>query len=48
VIRCPSGPRLPGWQLPLFAFLFRNAVKPVDRFNLPSAHVLEIARQIEI
>jgi KUP system potassium uptake protein len=48
VVRCPEGPRLPGWQLPLFAFLYRNAVKAVDRFNLPSEHVLEIARQIEI
>jgi KUP system potassium uptake protein len=48
VIRCPVGPRLPAWQLPVFAFLYRNAVKAVDRFNLPSAHVLEIARQIEI
>jgi KUP system potassium uptake protein len=48
VVRRPSGPRLPGWQLALFAFLYRNAVKAVDRFNLPSDHVLEIARQIEI
>ncbi len=44
----PTPPRLPAWQLPLFAFLYRNAVKAVDRFNLPSDRVLEIARQIEI
>jgi KUP system potassium uptake protein len=41
-------PRLPPWQLPLFAFLFRNAVKMVDRFNLPADRVLELAREIEI
>ena len=48
VTRRPSPPRLPAWQLPLFAFLYRNAVKAVDRFNLPSEQVLEIARQIDI
>lgn len=48
VTRRPSRPRLPAWQLPLFAFLYRNAVKAVDRFNLPSERVVEIARQIEI
>jgi len=48
VTRCKDAPRLPAWQLPLFAFLFRNAVKVVDRFNLPSANVLEIAHQIEV
>jgi K+ transporter len=34
--------------LALFAFLYRNAVKAVDRFNLPPHNVVEIARQIEI
>jgi KUP system potassium uptake protein len=48
VARRREPPRLPGWQLPLFAFLYRNAVKAVDRFNLPSANVLEVAHQIEI
>jgi KUP system potassium uptake protein len=48
VTRRPEAPRLPAWQLPLFAFLFRNAVKSVDRFNLPPANVLEIAHQIEV
>jgi KUP system potassium uptake protein len=31
-----------------FAFLYRNAVKVVDRFNLPASNVIEIARQVEI
>jgi KUP system potassium uptake protein len=32
----------------VFGFLYRNSAKAVDRFNLPSANVIEIARQIEI
>jgi KUP system potassium uptake protein len=36
------------WRLPIFAFLYLNAVKVVDRFNLPAARVVEIARQIEV
>jgi KUP system potassium uptake protein len=35
-------------RLSVFAFLYRNAVKVVDRFNLPPSNVIEIARQIEI
>jgi KUP system potassium uptake protein len=37
-----------GWRLFLFAFLYRNSVKIVDRFNLEPENVVEIARQIEI
>ena len=36
------------FRMELFAFLYRNSVKAVDRFNLPPEHVVEIARQIEI
>lgn len=36
------------YRLALFAFLYRNGAKVVDRFNLPSANVVEIARQVEI
>ena len=39
---------LRGWRLVLFAFLYRNSVKVVDRFNLEPSNVIEIARQIEI
>jgi KUP system potassium uptake protein len=39
---------LRGWRLVLFAFLYRNSVKVVDRFNLAAENVIEIARQIEI
>jgi KUP system potassium uptake protein len=37
-----------GWRLALFAFLYRNSVKVVDRFNLEPDNVIEIARQIAI
>jgi KUP system potassium uptake protein len=39
---------LTGWRLALFAFLYRNSVKVVDRFNLAPENVIEIARQIAI
>jgi KUP system potassium uptake protein len=39
---------LSAWRLALFAFLYRNSVKVVDRFNLAPENVIEIARQIEI
>jgi len=48
VVQKPGGSWLHNWRLPLFAFLYRNAAKIVDRFNLPSKNVVEIARQIEI
>ena len=35
-------------RVPLFAFLYRNAVKAVDRFSLPRSNVVEIAREIEV
>ena len=48
VVRKPRGSALSGWRIGLFAFLYRNAAKIVDRFNLPPQRVVEIARQIEI
>jgi hypothetical protein len=48
IVRKPGHAALSHWRLPLFAFLFRNAVKVVDRFNLPSRNVVEIARKIEV
>jgi KUP system potassium uptake protein len=36
------------WRMALFAFLYRNSVKVVDRFNLAPENVIEIARQIAI
>jgi KUP system potassium uptake protein len=37
-----------GWRLVLFAFLYRNSVKIVDRFSLEPENVIEIDSQIEI
>jgi KUP system potassium uptake protein len=48
VVRKNKNARLRGWRLVLFAFLYRNSVKVVDRFNLAAENVIEIARQIEI
>lgn len=48
VVQKPEGGVLNGWRLTLFAFLYRNSAKVVDRFNLPPENVVEIARQIEI
>jgi len=43
-----ADPALGGWRLSLFAFLYRNSVKIVDRFHLAPEKVVEIAHQIEI
>ncbi|HTX50618.1 MAG TPA: KUP/HAK/KT family potassium transporter [Caulobacteraceae bacterium] len=47
VVGKPHG-RLVGWRLYVFAWLYRNAVKVVDRFNLPPTNVIELARQLQI
>jgi KUP system potassium uptake protein len=43
-----KNPGLRSWRTMLFAFLYRNSVKLVDRFNLEPENAIEIARQIEI
>ncbi len=48
VVSKPVRPALSGWRMALFAFLYRNAAKVVDRFNLAPTQVVEIARQIDI
>ncbi|MFA5029066.1 MAG: potassium transporter Kup [Candidatus Methylomirabilota bacterium] len=40
--------RLPAWQAALFAFLYRNALRPTQYFRLPCNQVIEIGRQIEL
>jgi KUP system potassium uptake protein len=35
-------------RLTLFAFLYRNAARAIDRFNLPPKSVIELSREIEI
>jgi KUP system potassium uptake protein len=48
VVARPKSDLLENLRLPIFAFLYRNAVKYVDLFNLPSQNVVEIAREIEV
>jgi KUP system potassium uptake protein len=48
VVAKQQGAALHGWRIGLFAFLYRNSAKIVDRFDLPPERVVEIARQIEI
>jgi KUP system potassium uptake protein len=48
VVRRSERGLLAHWRLPLFAFLYRNAVKAIDRFNLPAESVVEVGRQIEV
>jgi KUP system potassium uptake protein len=48
VVPKPRGQAMRSWRIALFAFLYRNSAKIVDRFNLPPERVVEIARQIEI
>jgi KUP system potassium uptake protein len=40
--------RLPVWRRMLFAFLYRNAVRAPDRFDLPADRFLEVGRQLEL
>jgi KUP system potassium uptake protein len=48
VVPDPHARAIKGWRVALFAFLYRNSAKIVDRFNLPPERVVEVARQIEI
>ena len=40
--------RLARWRVPIFAFMLRNSVRPVDLFNIPPTCFVEIGRQLEI
>jgi KUP system potassium uptake protein len=48
VVCKPNCPALKRQRIALFAFLYRNSAKVVDRFNLAPDRVIEVARQIEI
>jgi KUP system potassium uptake protein len=48
VVSRRRGAAMRGWRIALFAFLYRNSAKIVDRFNLAPERVVEIGRQIEI
>jgi len=40
--------RMSGWRFAVFAWLYGNAVRMVDRFDLPAHNVIEIARQLKV
>ena len=48
VVRSQKHPRLWPWQRMLFAFMYRNAVRASDRFDLPPERFLEIGRQVRL
>jgi KUP system potassium uptake protein len=48
IVRGKRKSSLARWRRPLFAFMYRNAVRPVDVFNLRPDSFLNIGRQIEL
>lgn len=48
VVRSRAGRLLAPWRRRLFGFLYRNAVRAVDRFDLPPDQFVEIGRQVEL
>jgi KUP system potassium uptake protein len=48
VVRKADPPRLTPWRRMLFAFMYRNAVRAPDRFDLPADKFLEVGRQITL
>jgi KUP system potassium uptake protein len=48
VVPAKGRPRLPAWRRMLFAFMYRNAVRAPDRFDLPADRFLEVGRQVEL
>jgi KUP system potassium uptake protein len=48
VVASQDRPRLWAWQRMLFAFMYRNAVRASDRFDLPPERFLEIGRQVRL
>jgi KUP system potassium uptake protein len=48
VVRSQAHARLPAWQRALFGFMYRNAVRAPDRFDLPADKFLEIGRQVRL
>jgi KUP system potassium uptake protein len=48
VVRGAASGRFRHWWVPLFAFMYRNAVRAVDLFDLPPDNFVEVARQLDI
>ena len=48
VVKCKTAPRLAAWQRLIFSFMFRNAVRVPDRFELPADKFLEVGQQVAL
>jgi KUP system potassium uptake protein len=48
VIPAGAPPRLPAWRRFVFGFMYRNAVRAADRFELPADRFLEVGRQVAL
>lgn len=48
MVRNEHRPRLASWRRALFGILFRNAVRPADRFDVPADQFVEVGRRIGI
>ncbi len=48
VVRCERHPRMWAFSRGVFAFLYRNALRAPDRFDLPADRYLELSRQVEV
>ncbi len=48
VVPSKTRPRLPAWQRMLFGFMYHNAVRTPDRFDLSADKFIEVSRQVEL
>jgi KUP system potassium uptake protein len=48
VVHRSDSPPLRRWRLAVFAFLYRNAARAIDRFTLPPKQVIEMGREVEL
>lgn len=48
VVPGKKGQRLPAWRRQVFSFMYRNAVRSSDRFDLPADRFLEVGRQVQL
>ncbi|MBE7209954.1 MAG: KUP/HAK/KT family potassium transporter [Gluconacetobacter diazotrophicus] len=48
VVRSTRRERMASWRRMLFGVMFRNAVRPTDRFALPADRFVEIVRQVAL
>ncbi|ATY30674.1 potassium transporter Kup [Sphingomonas psychrotolerans] len=47
-LRRARASRLPGWMMPIYAFLHRNAADPTGFMGIPANRVVELGAQVEL